>query len=450
MSNDFFWSGQHDGSNPNPDPASHPIQAPQNQAPQNQAPYQGGPWPQQPAPQTHTHTVPQRTHRARSIATLAAVAVLAGGIGGGTGFALERTFNNNQPTAAASTSTGPGGTITKVVQGNASNPDWSVTAAAVSKSVVSIIVQSGRSGDEGTGVVLDNQGHIVTNNHVVAGAGAGATIRVQVGNETYPATVVGTDPSTDLAVIKISKLPSGMQPITFADSTGVKVGDPVMAVGNPLGLADTVTTGIVSALNRPVVTQQVSSAISDITGAGNVYTSAIQTSAPINPGNSGGALVNANGELVGINSSIASLSANSTGQSGSIGIGFAIPSNQVKNITSQLIAHGVAEHAYLGISTTSASVQLNGGTINGAKVASVVPGTAAAAAGLQAGDVITQMNGVTIDSSNSLVAQVRAAQVGEKVTFQVARNGALTTVQATLGKAPGAQGQSSGSQTPGR
>ncbi|MDA8439048.1 MAG: trypsin-like peptidase domain-containing protein [Propionibacterium sp.] len=454
MSNDFFWSGQHDGSNPNTDPTSHSTQTPQNQNP-----YQAGPWPmQQMGPQMHTqpgsplHTqvAPPRKHRARGIATLAAVAVLAGGVGGGTGFALERSFNNNQPTASAATVTGSGGTVTKVVQGNASNPDWSVTAAAVSKSVVSIIVQNGQSGDEGTGVVLDSQGHIVTNNHVVAGAGAGATISVQIGNETYPATVVGTDPSTDLAVIKVAKLPSGMQPITFADSSSVKVGDPVMAVGNPLGLADTVTTGIVSALNRPVVTQQVSSAISDVTGAGNVYTSAIQTSAPINPGNSGGALVNANGELVGINSSIASLSTGSSGQSGSIGIGFAIPSNQVKNITTQLIATGVAEHAYLGISTTDASVQLSGGTINGAKVASVVPGTAAAAAGLKAGDVIVQMNGVTVDSSNSLVAQVRAAQVGEKVTFQVARNGSLTTVQATLGKAPAAQGQSPGSQTPGR
>ena len=435
MSNDFFWSGHHDGSTPHDEPTTPVPQQP----PQIHEQYQATPWaPQEPAPAPATITQPRRGRR--GLATLAVVAVLAGGIGGGTGVALDRALNN-QPTSAVSTGTGSsdtasGTTVTKVVQGNSSNPDWSVTAANVSKSVVSIIVQSGNSGDEGTGVVLDDQGHIVTNNHVVSGAGAGASIAVQVGNETLPATVVGTDASTDLAVIKVDKLPAGLQPVTFADSSTVKVGDPVMAVGNPLGLADTVTTGIVSALNRPVVTQQVSSGTTDITGSGSVYTSAIQTSAPINPGNSGGALVNANGELVGINSSIASLSSGQSGQSGSIGIGFAIPSNQVKYITDQLIASGKAEHAYLGISTTDAAVQVNGATVHGAKVSTVVPGTAAESAGLQANDVITQMNGVTIDSSNSLVAAVRGAQVGEKVTFQVARNGSLITVVATLGKAP--------------
>jgi len=404
--------------------------------------YRATPWPpQDAAPQQHS-TMTQPRRGKRGLATLAVVAVLAGGIGGGTGVALDRALNNQPTSASVSTGTGSsdtasGSTVTKVVQGNSSNPDWSVTAANVSKSVVSIIVQSGNSGDEGTGVVLDDQGNIVTNNHVVSGAGSGASIAVQVGNQTFPATVVGTDPSTDLAVIKLAKLPAGLQPVTFADSSSVKVGDPVMAVGNPLGLSDTVTTGIVSALNRPVVTQQVSSGTTDITGSGSVYTSAIQTSAPINPGNSGGALVNANGELVGINSSIASLSSGSqSGQSGSIGIGFAIPSNQVKYITGQLISNGKAEHAYLGISTTDATAQVNGGTVHGAKVASVVPGTAAESAGLKAGDVITQMNGVTIDSSNSLVAAVRGAQVGEKVTFQVVRNASVTSVTATLGKAP--------------
>ncbi|HEX2858298.1 MAG TPA: trypsin-like peptidase domain-containing protein [Propionibacteriaceae bacterium] len=438
MSNDFFWSGQHDSSNQHGG-ASGPA-SPQPSQPQG--PYQANPWgPQEPPRPQPTGTLTQPRRGRRGLATIAAVAVIAGGIGGGTGFALDRALNP-ATTSTVSSGTGPndtasGSTVTKVVQGNTSNPDWSVTASNVSKSVVSIIVQSGQSGDEGTGVLLNSQGDIVTNNHVVSGAGSGASVHVQIGNETLNATVVGTDASTDLAVIKIASVPSGLQPITFADSSSVKVGDPVMAVGNPLGLSDTVTTGIVSALNRPVVTQQVSSSATDITGSGAVYTSAIQTSAPINPGNSGGALVNANGELVGINSSIASLSGgNQSGQSGSIGIGFAIPSNQVKYITDQLISTGKAEHAYLGISTTDAAVQVGGATIQGAKVASVVQGTAAASAGLKAGDVITQMNGVTIDSSNSLVAAVRGAKVNEQVTFKVVRNGSFSTVQATLGKAP--------------
>ena len=436
MSNDSFWSGRNDGPTPNED--VHPV-PPQSSEPQEQ--YPAGGWRPQEEPRQQTQVLAQPRRGARGLATLAAVAVIAGGIGGGTGFALERALSDNQTTVATSIASGSsdaasGGAVTKVVQGNSSNPDWTATATAVSKSVVSIIVQSGRSGDEGTGVVLDDQGHIVTNNHVVSGAGSGANIQVQVGNESYPATVVGTDPSTDLAVIKIDKLPSGVQPISFADSGSIKVGDPVMAVGNPLGLSDTVTTGIVSALNRPVVTQQVPSGGTDVTGSGSVYTSAIQTSAPINPGNSGGALVNGNGELVGINSSIASLSSGQSGQSGSIGIGFAIPANQVKYITDQLINNGKAEHAYLGISTTDAAVDLNGATIHGAKVASVVPGTAAESSGLKAGDVIIQMNDVTIDSSNSLVAAVRGAKVGEKVTFKVSRSGSMTTIEATLGKAP--------------
>lgn len=382
-------------------------------------------------------TAPTPKKSRRGLATIAAVAILAAGVGGGTGVAVDRALSGNTATANSSVATGTS-TVTKVVQANSSSPNWTVVADAVSKSVVSISVSTGQSGDEGTGVVLDNAGHIVTNNHVVSSAGSGATITVQVGNKTYPATVVGTDASTDLAVIKIANPPSSLTPISLADSSSVHVGDAVMAVGNPLGLADTVTTGIVSALNRPVVTQQVSTSVSDGSSGGNVYTNAIQTSAPINPGNSGGALVNASGQLIGINSSIASLSSSSTStsQSGSIGIGFAIPSNQVKDIADQLISKGSAQHAYLGISTQDDSATLNGVSVQGAKVATVVSGSAAASAGLKAGDLIVGINGTTVGSSDALVALVRAADVGEKVTIDLIRGGGQQSVTATLGTAP--------------
>lgn len=399
---------------------------------------QTGPFGQASGPMTgQTATATRPAPRRRGLASLVAVAVLAAGIGGGAGVLVDRGLTSQASGTTTTSTTNPGGTVTtKVVQGDTSNPDWSVTAAAVEKSVVSITVTSGSSGDEGTGVVVDSSGHVVTNNHVVSSAGTGATITVQIGNASYPATVVGTDPSTDLAVLKITDPPSGLAPITFADSSTVSVGDPVMAVGNPLGLSDTVTTGIVSALNRPVVTQQVSNTVNDGSGSGNVYTSAIQTSAPINPGNSGGALVNADGQLVGINSSIASLnSSSSSSTSGSIGIGFAIPSNLVKYIADQLIATGSAQHAYLGISTSDGQATSGGATLSGAKVAQIVSGGPAAAADLRAGDLITGLDGVPIGSADALVAETRACKVGQKVTLTVIRDGATKKIEVTLGKA---------------
>lgn len=386
------------------------------------------------AGQQHTKSpVPPKRRTSRGIAALAIVGVLAAGIGGGTGVVVDRALQPAQGETSAQPST-----VTKIVQGSAGNTDWTDVANAVSRSVVSIIVSAGQSGDEGTGVLLDAKGSIVTNNHVISGAGQGATIQVQMGSSLYAATVVGTDPSTDLAVIRITNPPKNLTPITFADSSNVAVGDSVMAIGNPLGLSGTATTGIVSALNRPVVTQGVTTAADRTGGSSNVYTSAIQTSAPINPGNSGGALVNASGELIGINAAIASLSQSSTSQSGSIGIGFAIPSNLVKYITEQLVSGGPVQHAYLGISTDDGTATVGTAEVQGARISSIVAGSPAATVGLQRGDVITAVNGVTVYSADGLIGQVRASRVGEQMTLTVVRGGSTITVTATPTAAPSA------------
>jgi putative serine protease PepD len=273
--------------------------------------------------------------------------------------------------------------------------------------------------------VIDAAGHIVTNNHVVSGSG-NARLTVLLGNVSYEATVVGTDPSTDLAVIKLTNPPSDLATMDFGDAKALQVGDPVMAIGNPLGLADTVTTGIVSALNRPVTTEAVTNGQNMSQGSNVVVTAAIQTNAAINPGNSGGALVNTAGELVGITSSIASLSSGG-GQAGNIGIGFAIGVDQVQYVAEQLIANGVAQHPQLGV--TARDVEQTGQ--QGAVVASVVPDTGAARAGLREGDLITAVDGQPVTSTESLVALVRAGRVGEPMTLTVIRNGSEESVTVT-------------------
>ncbi len=255
----------------------------------------------------------------------------------------------------------------------------------------------------------------------------------------YSAQVRGTDPSTDLAVITIDKFPSDLTPIAMGDSAALNVGDPVMAVGNPLGLAGTVTTGIVSALNRPVTTQAEqqqqnpfgNGSFQQQQQAEPVVTNAIQTSAAINPGNSGGALVNASGQLVGINSAIASLGS-SSGQSGSIGIGFAIPSTEVQSIAKQLIDTGTAQHAYLGVTPQDGTASDGTATRAGAEITSVGQGTPAEKAGLRKGDVIVAVNGDPVDSAASLVGYVREQTVGSTVTLTVLRNGASSEIKATL------------------
>ena len=321
---------------------------------------------------------------------------------------------------------------------DAGTVNWAATAAKVNPSVVSITVSSGSSGGEGSGVILDETGNIVTNNHVVSGAGENAEVDVTLNNNrTYKASVVGKDPSTDLAVIRIKDVPS-LTPIELGDDSKLVVGQPVMAVGNPLGLAGTVTTGIVSALDRPVTTSDSEAESPSSTSNSTVVTNAIQTSAAINPGNSGGALVDGRGKLIGINSSIASLSRGegSSSQGGNIGIGFAIPTQVVKNISTQLIKKGQAEHALLGIATQGTEVSNGKATLTAAKVSSVSAGSGAAKAGLRAGDAIISIDGEPVTSANSLVGQVRSRTVGSTVKLTLIRDGKQRDVQVTLGAQP--------------
>ncbi|WP_420853239.1 S1C family serine protease [Segeticoccus rhizosphaerae] len=319
-----------------------------------------------------------------------------------------------------------------VIQATGSSPDWTATAKAVSPSVVAIKVTNGQSGGQGSGVIIDTNGHVVTNNHVATAGGSDARITVTLNdNRTYRATVVGTDPSTDLAVLRITDPPSGLSPISLGNSSKLSVGEPVMAVGNPLGLAGTVTTGIVSALDRPVTTQGDSSPLGQ--SSQPVVTNAIQTSAAINPGNSGGALVDESGQLIGINSSIATLGSGiGGGQSGNIGIGFAIPVNEVRSIADQLITNGKAEHAYLGVAGQDTTVQL-GSARRSASEIRVLADTPAAKAGLKTGDAVISIDGDSVDSWLSLVAQVHERAPGDKATVTVVRDGERKDVSVTFG-----------------
>jgi putative serine protease PepD len=324
------------------------------------------------------------------------------------------------------------------VTGGTTSPDWAAVAATVEPSVVSVRVEAGNgSGDEGSGVVLDTKGHVLTNNHVVTAAGTGGSISVVLADgRTYAATGVGADPATDLAVLVLTSPPSGLTPATFADSATVTVGQPVLAAGNPLGLADTVTTGIVSALNRPVTTSAATSgAAASATGSGRVVTNAIQTDAAINPGNSGGALVDSRGRVIGITSSIASLGT-SGGQAGNIGLGFAIPSNAAKTVAAQLISTGSVKHAYLGVSIGDGTVTVDGAQRQAAVIGTVTAGTPAADAGLQAKDAVVALDGRTIGGAESLIAQVGELTPGTSVKLTVVHSGQTREVTITVAARP--------------
>ena len=370
----------------------------------------------------------------RRTAEITTVAVLAALLSSGGTVAASRLWTDDTTTASTTSTSDLGRTdAAPVSQADASAPDWSATAAAVSPSVVSITARTGQGGGQGSGVVIDTSGNVLTNNHVVSGAEQ-LSVTLSDGR-TYEAEIRGTDPSTDLAVITLADPPKDLTPIAVGDSDALEVGDPVMAVGNPLGLAGTVTTGIVSALNRPVSTQG-EGGQDDPFGQGQaqaepVVTNAIQTSAAINPGNSGGALVNASGQLVGINSSIASVGS-SSGQSGNIGIGFAIPVNEATSVASQLIESGSVAHAYLGVTPQDGSASDGSATRTGAELVSVGDGTPAAEAGLRAGDVVTAVDGERVESALSLVGQIRERTVGDTVTLTVLRDGDTIEVEVPL------------------
>jgi putative serine protease PepD len=380
----------------------------------------------------------------RRIGELTTVALLSALLASGGTYAVTQATDGSTPTATTTTqTTSADGTVTSpVVQGAAGEVDWAAVAKAVSPSVVSIEVQTQQGAGAGSGVVFDAKGDILTNNHVVEGATAKGAITVTLADgRTYAATIVGTDPSTDLAVIRLESGPDDLTPITLGDSDSVTVGAPVMAVGNPLGLSGTVTTGIISALDRPVTTGDTGS--NSPFGEGPttepVVTNAIQTSAAINPGNSGGALVDSAGRLIGINSSIAQLGSTSS-QSGNIGIGFAIPVKEAQAIATQLIAKGSADHAFLGVSTRDTTTTDGSSKRAGAGIAAVTDGTPAAKAGLKVGDVVIAVDGQRVDSSTALIAQVRERTVGDQVTLTIIRDGKRQDVQVTLAVKPSTNG----------
>jgi putative serine protease PepD len=363
---------------------------------------------------------PQKRSRAGALTVGAlAIAVVSAGIGGGVAVLAQpdRPFATSSPIPGVAPSVPaaslPAGSVEQV-------------AAKVVPSVVKLETDLGRQSEEGSGVILSSDGLILTNNHVVEAArgdGAKTTVTLSDGR-TATFTVVGTDPSSDIAVVRADGL-SGLTPITVGSSANLRVGQDVVAVGSPLGLEGTVTNGIISSLNRPV-------AAGGDAGNQNTVLDAIQTDAAINPGNSGGALVNMNGELIGVTSAIATLGgdAGPQAQSGSIGLGFAIPIDQAKRIADELIQNGTASHASLGVQVG------NDANTHGARIVEVTGGGAAAAAGLPSGVVVTKLDDRVIGSADALVAAVRSKAPGDKVTLTyLDPSGKPQTVEVTLGKA---------------
>lgn len=314
----------------------------------------------------------------------------------------------------------------------------------------------------GSGVVLSEDGYIVTNNHVVAGADA---LKVTVGGEEYDADVVGTDESSDIAVIKLRNA-SGLTPVEIGDSDNLTIGEWVMSIGSPFGLEQSVATGIVSATSRSQIMSNSESSGSDGYGYGyggsssqsggyTIYPNMIQTDAAINPGNSGGPTFNAAGQVIGINSSIAS-TATSSDSAGSIGIGFAIPSNLVKRVADEIIKDGKVKHVALGVVIKSDTVEADGVTRGGATItkssatgSAVVSGGPADKAGLKEGDTIVAFNGNAVNNNYSLLGYVRAAALGDKVTLTIVRDGKTMNVDVTLDQEESSVNGSSGSDSNG-
>lgn len=365
-----------------------------------------------------------RSGRGGLVAAVLAAALVAGGLGGGLGYTLAR--NNDDTSSTTVSASDSGGTVKR---------DPGTIAGVAQRALPSTVTIEAESrsgeGGTGTGFVFDKQGHIVTNNHVVADAVDGGSLSATFPDGTkYDAEVVGHAQGYDVAVIKLKNAPDDLKPLPLGDSDKVAVGDTTIAIGAPFGLSNTVTTGIISAKNRPV-------ASSDGSGSSASYMSALQTDASINPGNSGGPLLDARGNVIGINSAIQSTSNGGfgSGQAGSIGLGFAIPINQAKYVAQQLIKTGEPVYAKIG-----ASVSLED-TTEGAKIteqgasgsAAVEPGGPADKAGLKPGDVITKLDDTVIDSGPTLIGQIWTHKPGDKVRITYVRDGKTHTVEVTLG-----------------
>ncbi|ROP42876.1 S1C family serine protease [Pseudokineococcus lusitanus] len=460
-------AGQAPYGTPSPSPTGYPGVPQQGQQAPQRAPWETAPAGPPAAPAPHdpwavgggsgghgasgaSPTPPaRRPSRRPGWAAVVAVGLVAALVGGGGALgvgALTRDAGAAAALAPSSSSSSSSGSAAAPQAVTTDAVDWQAVAGQVAPSVVAIQVVGSSGSGEGSGVVLDDSGHVLTNYHVVNGGGTPQQMRVVLsdGRVYDDISVVGEDAATDLAVLEIADAPSDLQAATFGSSAAVQPGQPVMAVGNPLGLSDTVTTGIVSAVDRPVTTTQESSGGQQQEGlqglpfggqqqpqqqAEQVVTNAIQTDAAINPGNSGGALVDASGSVVGINSSIASTSESA----GSIGLGFAIPADEATRIADELISNGTASHAWLGVSLSDTTATADGTSRLAAGVQDVTAGTPAADAGLQAGDAVTAVDGTPVDGAESLTAQLRERAPGTPVDLTVVRDGASQTVTATLG-----------------
>ncbi|WP_328311664.1 trypsin-like peptidase domain-containing protein [Streptomyces sp. NBC_00442] len=391
----------------------------------------GEPWgaPHAPAP---------RRRGGGLIAAVVAAALVAGGIGGAIGyFAADRDNGGSGSTTVASSDTPKDfkrdpGTVAGV-------------AANALPSVVTIDAQgSDGEGGTGTGFIYDKEGHILTNNHVVASAASGGKLSATFSNgKKYDAEVVGRAQGYDVAVIKLKNAPSNLKPLSLGNSDKVAVGDSTIAIGAPFGLSNTVTTGIISAKNRPV-------ASSDGQNSKASYMSALQTDASINPGNSGGPLINSAGAVIGINSAIQSAGTGGMGgqsQAGSIGLGFAIPINQAKNVAEQLIKTGQPVYPVIGASVgiQQGSGAAPGGGTDGAQISPqgsgsqqpITAGGPADKAGLKPGDIITKFGDMPIDSGPTLISEIWTHQPGDQVPLTYTRDGKENTVTITLGERKG-------------
>ncbi|WP_449343599.1 S1C family serine protease [Streptomyces yaanensis] len=411
-----------------PAPAA-PVPAP---APYPATPWQSyDPWaPRAPFQQTGAAvaTQEQRRKRGKRVLVVGAVliALVAGGVGGVVGAALERNSETGDvrlPQAGVEPKGRPRDSVAGI-------------AARALPSVVTLHVKGTEAAGTGTGFVLDERGHILTNNHVVEPAGAGGEITVTFNSgETAKATVVGRDTGYDLAVVKVSGV-HGLRPMPLGNSDNVQVGDPVVAIGAPFDLAGTVTSGIISATERPITAGGEKGDGSDVS-----YVDALQTDAPINPGNSGGPLLDSKGRVVGINSAIRSADSGSdkSGQAGSIGLGFAIPVNQAKRVAEELINTGKATHPVIGV-----TLDMNY-TGDGARVDAKGAGGGPAVnrsgpghkAGIKPGDVITEVDGVRVHSGEELIIKTRAHRPGDRLELTVVRDGAARKITLVLGSADG-------------
>ncbi len=377
-------------------------------------------WTLAPPPVAVAEPGPPPAERARTggarravVATVAAaaIALTAGGVGGFVGYSLHddgsplQAFNNNTDSQAAAPAV--------------DRSSLSKIAADVQPTVVVIETGSG----EGSGVIISEDGYIVTNNHVVATAQGDSVQVVFNSGKRVAASVVGTDPKTDLAVVKANDA-SGLKAATWGNSDDVRVGDTVLAIGSPLGLQGSVTAGIVSALHRTITVGDEQRSQFDAGGSRTTIGDAIQTDAPINPGNSGGALVNLNGQVIGINSAIAT-----SGSNGNIGVGFAISANRAKSVADQIIKGDKVSHPFLGVSVADAE---NGG----ARIAGIEPGSPAEKGGMRVGDVVTKIGDRQISGSEGLIGAVQAATVGAQLQLTVVRDGAETPVNVVLVEAP--------------